>query len=369
MASRYVPIRSRDVGGQLAGGWFSKGSTDPAWDHFLQSTSLGHYEQSTLWAQAKRSEGWWPIRIVLTLDGQIAGGAQILVRRTRLGDVGYINRGPMVVPPDPAILDYLVEMLISTTKANNLRGLVIRPPDESTIDNRFWASHRFLPNDLLKFDSATLLLDLARGMDTIRQGMRRTIREGIRQSQRRGIRLREGAEQDIPMFFNLLTATCQRQGKTPQPATERAFLEVWKAFYPSGCARLSFAEVDGEIIAGSFNLCFGARVTGWRKGWSGTHRERHPNHALIFEVIEWAHRRGYKVFDFGGMERDVAECLLQGDILLERQKTGKDFAHLGYGGTPRLLPDSHVYISHPLLRSAYQVGGLRKAIRHFQKIL
>ena len=85
---------------------------------------------------------------------------------------------------------------------------------------------------------------------------------------------------------------------------------------------------------------------------SGAHRGRHPNHALIFEVIEWAYGRGYKVFDFGGLDRDIAIALLRGESLLDRQKAGKDFVHLGYGGTPHLTPSSRVYISHPLLRFA-----------------
>jgi peptidoglycan pentaglycine glycine transferase (the first glycine) len=369
MTSNYIPIRLRNIGGRMADGWLSPGSIDPAWDHFLQATSLGHYEQSTLWAQAKCCEGWWPIRIVLRLDGQVAGGVQILARRTRLGAFGYINRGPVVVPEDPALLDFLMEILILTAKTKKLRGLVVRPPDESTIDDRLWASHRFLPNDLVKFDSATLAIDLAIGMDAIKRGMRRSIRKEVRQSEERGINVREGGEEDIPAFFALLVALCQRLGKKPQPATEKAFLEVWKAFRPSGCARLCFAEFDGEIIAGLFGLCFGARVTAWRTGCSGKHRERHPDHRLMCELIEWAHHRGYKVFDFAGLERDIAISLLRGDLLLERQKSGKDFAHLGYGGTPRLLPDSHVHISHPLLRFAYRVGGLGKAVRRFQKML
>jgi lipid II:glycine glycyltransferase (peptidoglycan interpeptide bridge formation enzyme) len=369
MESNYIPVRSRNISGRMADGWLSPGSTDPAWDHFLQSTSLGHYEQSTLWARAKRCEGWWPIRIVLSLDGHVAGGVQILARRTRLGDVGYINRGPVVLPEDPALLDFLMDMLVLTTKTKNLRGLVVRPPDESTIDDRLWAHHRFLPNDLVKFDSATLAIDLAIGMESIKRGMRRSVRKEVRQSEERGIKVREGGEEDIHTFFALLMAICHRLGKKPQPATEKAFLEVWKAFQPSGCARLSFVEFDAEIIAGLFSLCFGARVTAWRMGWSGKHRERHPNHRLMCEAIQWAHDRRYKVFDFAGLDRDIAISLLRGDLLLERQKAGKDFAHLGYGGTPRLLADSHVYISHPLLRFAYRAGGLGKAVRRFQKRL
>lgn len=123
----------------------------------------------------------------MTLDGQIAGSVQILVRHTTLGDVGFINRGPVVVPEDPALIEYLTELLVLTAKTENLRGLVIRPPDKNKIEDGLWARHQFLPNDLVKLDSATLLVELTLGMETIRRGMRKTVREAIRQSERRGI--------------------------------------------------------------------------------------------------------------------------------------------------------------------------------------
>jgi len=362
-----VRLSRRDLGGGSAEGWLSSRSIDSRWDQFLQATPLGHFEQSTLWAEAKRCEGWWPLRVLLTLDGQLAGGAQILVRRTRFGKVGYINRAPVVVPEDPALLDFLIEMFIRTAKREKLRGLVIRPPDESRFDDKVWVRSGFLPNRIIKFDSATLLLDLAAGMDALKRGMRKTVRQAFKQAEQRGIKVREGGEDDISTFFTLLVATCERQGKKPQPSTEAAFREVWKALHPAGCVRLLLAEFEGEVIAGSFNFCFGERVTGWRKGWSGKHRDRHPNHALVANLLQWAHDHGYKVFDFGGLERDVAESLLQGRVLPEGQKTGKDFAHLGYGGTPRLLPNSHVYIPNPLLRFAYRTWDLGRTVKRFQR--
>jgi hypothetical protein len=364
-----IALHSRNIGGRMAAVWLSTGTSDPDWDDFLQASTLGHYEQSSLWAQAKRCEGWRPIRAVLTLDGQISGGAQILIRRTRLGEIGYINRGPVIAPEDNALIDFLTEMLILTSKTKNLQGLVIRPPDESGIGHQLWTRHGFLTNDVLKFDSATLTVDLSIGIDAIKKRMRRSLRRTVRQSQERGIKVREGGEHEIGTFFALVRATCQRQGKKPQPSTENAFLEVWKAFHPSGRATLYFAEYEGEVLAGLFCLYFGGRVTAWRKGWSGAQPERHPNDALWFEVIQSAHYRGYKILDFAGLERDIAISLFQGELHLEKQKMGKDFANLSFGGTPRLLPDSQLYISNPAFRFAYRVGRLGKATRLLQRIV
>src|SRR4051812_17228245 len=94
---RDVPVCSRVIDGRVATASWSPELTDSAWDDFLQGTSLGHFQQSSLWARAKSGQGWRPIRIVLRLDGQIAGGFQILARRSRrFGSVGYIYKGPVV---------------------------------------------------------------------------------------------------------------------------------------------------------------------------------------------------------------------------------------------------------------------------------
>src|SRR5256885_1684080 len=71
----------------------NRSSEDPKWDTFLQATASGHFQQSSLWALVKAAEGWRPVRLVITADDTAMGGFQILVRRTRLGKVGYIYKG------------------------------------------------------------------------------------------------------------------------------------------------------------------------------------------------------------------------------------------------------------------------------------
>src|ERR1017187_3150477 len=97
LGSHYVPVCSRLINGQQAAAWLSPELEDPYWDDFLKATPLGHFQQSSLWARAKDIEGWRPVRMILTLDGQIAGGFQILTAHTRFGLIGYVSKGPVVI--------------------------------------------------------------------------------------------------------------------------------------------------------------------------------------------------------------------------------------------------------------------------------
>jgi hypothetical protein len=177
----------------------------------------------------------------------------------------------MVVPEDPTLVDLTLELPTRTARDSNLTALLMHPPDFSAIDGAALARHRFLPNYMKEILLATLFLDLSAGTDQIARGIRRSTMVEVRQARRRGITIREGSDADVGTFFRLMSTTCQRlEGRKPNPATEGALMEVWKAFRPSGYVRLTLSEFEGEAVAGGFFLCFGDRVTFWKKGWSGT---------------------------------------------------------------------------------------------------
>lgn len=337
----------------MAVAWSSGELVDSEWDDFLQKTPLGHFQQSSSWALVKARGGWRPIRVIVTIDDRISAGFQLLTRPSRFGKIGYIYKGPVAVPEKPALVNFLIELIISSTKTSRLRAVIVQPPDQSTIDGRCLAHHRFLVNHLVSIISATLLSDLAEGIDGIARGMRRATQVEIRRARRRGVTIREGSEADLGAFFRLMLATCERQRTQPDPATEPALLQVWHAFRPNQ-VRLFLAECEGRVIAGVFLLCFGDRVTGWKKGWSGEYRERHPNSLLLFETIEWSCRNGYQLFDFCAVRSDIAATLLRGESLTDEQRRSRDFVNLSFGHKPILLPEGRLYIGSPIVRLLYR---------------
>ncbi len=329
---------------------------DDDWDQFLASVPLGHFQQSSQWALAKSTEGWKPIRAILNSGGRIVGGFQILARDTRFGRFGYISKGPVAAEETPEALAEMIRAVKNTARTERLHALIVQAPDASRIESSLLSSHGFLPNRLVDVVRATLLVDLSLGMEQIGRCMRKNTWVEIRQAQRRGVTIREGTEKDLPAFFELMLATCQRQETRPSPSSAQDLLGVWKAFASKGSARLSLAECDGTAVAGAFCICFGSRVTIWKKGWSGAHRDRHPNQLLLFESIEWAARNGYELFDFAALAPDTARTLLQGGPLSETQKKSRDFVHLSYGNKPVLLPEDQVYLPNPFLRHAYRMA-------------
>jgi peptidoglycan pentaglycine glycine transferase (the first glycine) len=74
-----MPFPTRPAGAYHAR--TSPAEEDPAWNRFLTTTPGGHYVQSSHWAQLKTLSGWHPARFVVTQDGQIVAGAQLMLHR------------------------------------------------------------------------------------------------------------------------------------------------------------------------------------------------------------------------------------------------------------------------------------------------
>ena len=91
-------IDERSLPGGQACTWVSASPTDRCWDDLLCRSGLGQFQQATFWMQAKRAQGWKPIRAIVTLDGEPVGGFQVLWRRSWLGRIAYVSKGPVLLP-------------------------------------------------------------------------------------------------------------------------------------------------------------------------------------------------------------------------------------------------------------------------------
>src|SRR3990172_3800718 len=65
------------------------------WDNFVAGSPHGHFLQSFGWGELKGAFGWAAERLALVKQGQIVAGAQVLFRKTPLGRLAYIPRGPV----------------------------------------------------------------------------------------------------------------------------------------------------------------------------------------------------------------------------------------------------------------------------------
>jgi len=347
-------LTSRVIHARRVNASLSAGLADPAWDDFLRGVAVGQFQQSSLWSQSKRSEGWQCLRVIMELEEAIVGGFQVLWKTTRLGRVGYISKGPALAPGLAELETFALDLLIELARSGRLAVIVAQPPDHCPSMVDAMQSRGFAANRITKVIDATLWADLSgppgEWEANLRGGRRTEIRKGLRS----GTTIYEGGEADIPLFFELMKSSCDRQGVRPTPPTLEAVSQLALAFRKEGESRLAFAVCQGEAVAAVLDLRFGNRFTTWKKGWNGRHGKQHPNAILTHDSMRKAHQLGCACFDFAGVERPFAEALLAQQPLSEAQQNHYDFYKLGFGAQPRLLPPAMIYCRNPLLRFVYR---------------
>jgi len=350
--------------------WLSDAAQDDRWDAFLASTPLGQYQQSATWGQVKVPEGWRVARVVFSRDDRIEGGFQALWRTIGFVRFGYVSKGPVFRDEASALARQAAVFVEAVARRLRIRMLMLQAPDQSRGIAPLFTGSSFCENDLVGVITANLVVGLTGGPEVITGRMSRQTRQKIRQANARGITIREGDERDLPSFLALLLATCRRQAQAkPYPATLNQLRHLWACLASRHCIRLSFAVHDAQPVSGLLSIVFGSRLTFWKKGWSGEHAEKHPNALLFHEALLWGHQRGYTAADFAGLDRGIAETLLQEQPLSESQKRSRDFAHLGFGGEPVLLPKPRLWVANRLWWVACRaLSACARARRHGRRL-
>jgi len=351
----YEKIDQSALGDRVVAAWSSRGHEDICWDTFLQETPLGEYRQSTIWAQAKSTEGWKPLRVVLTVDGEMVGGFQILWRQSWRGRIGYVSGGPVVLPGHPGLAEYATELLQKVARRERLRALAVQPPGLCKQMSARLAGSGFLLEVSADVNEATCVVDLRDGFEAVERRMSRETRRCAKLAVNRGVTIREGGRDDLQTFFELMLSTCRRQGAEPNPANVRYFLALWDAARPGGCVRLFFATYENQPLAGYVCIIFGQTVSLWKKGWTSTEGRRYPNDLITYEVLKWASSTGYQFCDFCSLDKRMAIAMLSGNPLSPEQERSRHMFNLRFGAGPRLLPEARVYLPNPLIRLAYRV--------------
>ncbi len=313
-----------------------------AWERFLAGHPLAQYQQSVRWARVKEGEGWRAWLHTWGAGADLAGGFQLLVKTTRLGRIGFINKGPVLAEETPGGIDQALARVVRAVRSLGLRALILQPADRSRIRSEDLVRHGFCRAPVPGIIDATLIASLEGEAEAIRGRVGRSARREARRAVEKGVQVVEGARADLPRFFELMCHTCRRQGVAPNPSSVDSLYRRWDAFAPD--IRVLFAKVRGELVAGLLLLRFGKCCTFEKKGWNEKFPEAHPNTLLNVEAMIRAAEWGCTCVDFGAMDRALAERMLKGEeVEAELSRTRYAF-NVRLGAQPVLLTPAQIYL-------------------------
>lgn len=162
-----------------------------------------------------------------------------------------------------------------------------------------------------------------RSLDDIWRGFSQQWRRNVRRAQREGVEVSIGDYDDLPVFYQLLNVTQERDG-FDLGRSLGYYQRQYKALTAEDPQRmrLYLAHHGGETLAAHTMNIVGDRAW-YHLGASASHRrELRPSHALQWQMIRDAHAAGCAVYDMRGFNPTLDESDRRSGLLRWKLGTG-----------------------------------------------
>lgn len=342
---------------------------DAQWERFVIQAPGGDILQTDAWAQTKKALGFDVGRVIRRHGSMIASGSQIIVKRMGpLGGIGYIARGPVLYGPQAGPHEEVLDGVHAWCRANRVRHLIVQPGEQAADITDALAARGYVGNAPAVAPTATIRVDLRQSLDEILGRMSAARRRDIRLAERSQIDVRIGGEADLDIFRAMHESTAQRQEFAP---LSRTYLQrQWNVLHPLGWLQLFIARHEGRPIAGISVTAFADRVSFRVAGWTGEAAKFRCNAACHWSAIQWAKRQGYRYYDFGDFDRNVAETLIADPNAAGNHAQSPEAFKHRFGGDVVLLPKPLQFTFNPVVRAVTRVVFGRFAGRSsFQRFI
>jgi len=315
------------------------------WDDVAVLSPGGHALQSSAWARVREAQGW---RAEYVRVGEPLPVAMVLWRAAALGRrIGYVPRGPIITPGDGAQLRSALARLAEIARERGAIFVKVDPELTPEFATPVMREAGYAHGADIQPVVATLTLDLAADEDALLAAMEKDTRWSVRQGPKRGVTIREASDAaSLRAFYDLYATTGERAGFITR--TWQYYRDIWTALISAGFASLRLAHVDGAAVAGAMVWRCGDRALYQTGATNDVGRKTYAAYALLWECIVEAKRAGRRVFDMGGIPRDLErkDDPMYGPYQFKR----------GFGGSVTRWAGAYDTIASPLLYRAYGVA-------------
>ncbi len=265
------------------------------WDDAVTDLS-GHLLQTWRWGEFKSLHGWTPVRILLPGDYRPKVAAQLLFRRVGPFSVAYVPRGPLA---GELTMGEVAEFTRAVDDACRRRRTiaVLIEPETSELPLSLGRSALWKANDVLIQPRRTIKVRVGVSDNDLLSNMKSKTRYNVRLAQRRGVTVRRGGVREVPLFYQLLQETSERDGFGIHAVDY--FDDLMRVFGDE--AALFIAEFEGEPAAGLLALRGGDEAI-YMYGATRSEFQRHmPAYLIQFEAMQWARKSGCALYDLWGI--------------------------------------------------------------------
>lgn len=146
------------------------------------------------------------------------------------------------------------------------------------------------------------LIDLTQSEQALWQNVRSNARRNIQKARKSGVVIEELTEPArLPEAYAVLKAVYRRL-QVPLPAPQ-FFEAAYEILAPRRMLRIWAARLGEKTIGVLTLLLHNGVMLYWYTGTLREYSAYRANDLLVWQALEWGHREGYRLFDFGGAGR------------------------------------------------------------------
>lgn len=270
------------------------------WEAFVQAHPQGNVFQTPQMYDVYRvTDKQQPLAIAVEEDGQICG----LLLAVIIWNGGTITKaltarsiiigGPLVRDNDPEVAQRLMEAYREC-----LPRYVVYSEIRPVYDVNELMNERV--NELTRWKRVghyNLVMKVEKSEEELWNGMHKERRRNVGQAEKAGLRFAEvTTDEERGQVVDLLHKTYARKHV---PMADSSLFAQLTEIMPD-YVRFFAAYHEDKMIAGEIRLGYKDLLYAWYAGSDEQYFKMRPNDFLMWNVIKWAHKQGYKEFDFGG---------------------------------------------------------------------
>jgi len=270
------------------------------WDALCGGFTDAEFTQSFAWGEARRPDGWVPLRVALRDGADVVAAAQCLIKSRYGLQLVYCPRGP--VWQKAAGGDDALGRLLDALIARLPRAVLVCDwyVDRDTISEAVLSRRGFRPVGA----GMTAHLDLRQDLAAIRAGFHKKWRNDLHKGEESAITItRHGASERLDDLYQLAGTTAIRKGfvvGVPEPVAQR-FVPTF-----SGDAVVFAATAaDGVLVSAALMVRFHQRA-GYLVGASvpSTHAsfQRGASNLIQWTALQWAQAAGAVTYNLEGLD-------------------------------------------------------------------
>jgi lipid II:glycine glycyltransferase (peptidoglycan interpeptide bridge formation enzyme) len=275
-----------------------------SWHRLLSRCARANLMQAWEYGEAKRVEGWQPVRLTVSVSGSPVGVVQALTRRFPVvGSLVRINRGPLFMDDETGRPDRLFYETLGALR-NKLvdeesRVLLIAPEaGKDTEESAGLESIGFVRTSRPPWASGIVSLDADE--DALRRSLDRKWRNQLKGSERAGVVVDANVSSAAFDSF-MLDHQRFRRAKGFEGVSDALLAALREHIGAHSLCCVLKARLGGATVAGVVTVASGRTATLLLSWNSPEGRQVCAGHALLWFAMLTLKAAGYQWFDLGGI--------------------------------------------------------------------